>query len=388
MGGQAPAGTSTRAAVTPDRGMDRVDHAGRRVLAQTEPDRVAWALVSELAALTGADVTAVLGCVADCAHPDGCARPECRGRLEVRACLGNRDPAFAAAAFEARSGWLAGVSGLTPVGADRGVAPEGIRAMVAVPLTEDITPLGVAVIGRRDDRPWEPERVRQARRLCVYGEAALAAASRRNRAAEVAVTRERRRLAREMHDSLGQLLFGAGVAARAARESAATGRPDVLERLVSAEQLIGRSTAALRHALRSLDGPRGAGVALPVSIADAVEAFRHRTGVAASLVEMGSRTGLSLDTEQLLVRVVGEGLRNAERHGRAGEVMVSLSFEGTVVAVIVQDDGVGPGGDGGEPTGLGLARLQEECERAGGGLTLTGDPGEGATLRAWVAVER
>lgn len=134
----------------------------------------------------------------------------------------------------------------------------------------------LAMLGNQRPRAWAEGPV-QAAALCRVGEVALTAAEHRTRAAEVAVLRERRRLAREMHDTVGQLLFGAGAATRAARESAATNRADVLERLVQAEQAIGRANAALRHAMRSLDAPRGSGAALPVSLQDAVDAFRHRT---------------------------------------------------------------------------------------------------------------
>lgn len=363
-----------------------VERAGRRLLGAADPDAVAWAMVTELHRLVDADLVAVLACAPDCSHTDGCDRPECRRRLRVRASVGNRTSDFAGATFDARAGWLAGVVDAPPgsvrtAGPD---APEGLGRVATFPMRDEHGPRALALLGRRGDATWEPPTLERATALCRVGEVALVAAEHRTRAAEVAVLRERRRLAREMHDTVGQLLFGAGAATRAARESAATNRADVLERLVQAEQAIGRANSALRHAMRSLDAPRGSGAALPVSLQDAVDAFRHRTGIAAGVVLVGARRPLETTSEHLLLRVVAEGLRNAERHSGAREVMVTLSFEPGAVAVSVQDDGGGPGGAGTEPTGLGLDTLRGECRASGGDLTLSGDA-DGATLRAWMA---
>jgi signal transduction histidine kinase len=247
-------------------------------------------------------------------------------------------------------------------------------------------PVAVLLAGSRGSREWSRRDTERLAGIAAFVEGALAAAGARRNAEEAAILRERRRVAKELHDTVGQLLFGAGVAARMARESAGTGRPDGAERLLATEREIARATAALRHALRALDGPRGTQGALPTSMSEAVEAFRHRTGVPAQLIVLGERRGLGLDEERLLVMVVAEALNNVERHSGAAEVVVTLSFEDERVAVVVQDDGVGLAGIEGRGTGLGIDLLREECGLRGGGLTLGANDDGGATLRAWIAV--
>lgn len=366
----------------------RIDRAGARLLREPAADRVHWTAVSELARLVDADLVSLMTTEAACHHPDGCARPECASRLRVRATLGNADPGFAGAVFDGGAPWLGGVlaSRRPVVVVPATGAPEGLTAVAAMAV--DDPPAAAVVMGRRRTRPWEQRDLARMERLGVFTEAALAAAGARSRAEREAVLRERRRVAKELHDTVGQLLFGAGVATRMARESVTTGRADAVERIVGAEQEIGRATAALRHAMRALDAPRATHGALPAGVGEVVETFRRRTGTPVQLIVMGVPRALGLEEERLLVRAAAEGLSNAERHGRAGEVVVTLSYERERVAVVVQDDGRGVGDGPGSGTGLGLDLLREECRMHGGDLTLATGEDDGATMRAWVAAGR
>lgn len=378
---QAGAAAATRALAAERR---RVDRAGARLFRELEPDRVHWSIVSELSRLVAADLACLMAPVAGCDHPPGCERPGCAHTLVPRASLGNVDPGFAGRRFDAAEAWLGGA-----LAADGSVvvdpapsAPEGLVTVAAARVGDP--PVALLVLGRRRSIRWSRVDLERMERLGVFVEAALGAAGERRRAEERAILRERRRVAKELHDTVGQLLFGAGVAARMARESAGTNRPDAVERLLASEQEIGRATAALRHALRALDGPRGTQGALPASVSETVEAFRHRAGTPTQMLVLGDRRGLALEDEQLLVRVAAEALRNVERHSGATEVVVTLSFEGSMVALVVQDDGQGLSPSGSDATGLGLDLLREECRVRGGGLALGPNDDGGATLRAWV----
>ena len=374
----------------------RVERAGQRVFRELAPSRVMWSTVGELHRLVAADLVALLTPVAGCQHEEPCERERCRTALKVRAVLGNDAPGTASAttplrstaagdAFTSRAVQLGGLAGaaseLCPI-----VLNESLLQVAAVPILFDETVLGTLLVGRRNDSPPSDAEVDRIRRFAAFAGTALSAAFDRSSAEEVAVARDRHATARELHDNVGQLLFRVGVAARLARESATTGRDDVIGRMQDVEQLVGRVSATLRHMMRQLDNPGSARVAVAASISEEIESVRHRTGIHVYLLTVGELRSLPPETEGLVVRIAAEGLRNVERHSRAREAIVSLGFEDERVTVAVQDNGVGPGQSPGESTGLGIRRLREEARRHGGELTLTRNEDGGTTLRAWLEV--
>jgi signal transduction histidine kinase len=291
----------------------------------------------------------------------------------MTAVLGNRGP---------------GLPGLLlPSGADDpelrrvAVGEEGIGALVAVPVSFGGEVRGVLHAGLRREGPFPAGAVEALTRLCTYAGAALAAARDRARVEEVAALRERRRLARALHDELGQRLFGIGVAAQLARASARSGRPELIGQLQGLEQQIAGASGALRATLRALDRPPAPAGAMVVTLREDVAAFSARAGVPAHLLVMGEPAPLDEARADLLVRTCQEGLRNVERHAGALEVVVTLAFEDGWVELVVQDDGAGvaasPPGNG-----LGLGMIREEVARLGGDLRLGRGDDHGTTMRA------
>jgi LuxR family transcriptional regulator, regulator of acetate metabolism len=240
---------------------------------------------------------------------------------------------------------------------------------------------GVLHAGLRHEGGFGPGATEALGRLCTYAGAALAAARDRARVEEVAALRERRRLARALHDEFGQRLFGIGVTGALARESAAAGRPDLVNHLAGLEQQIAGASAALRSTLRSLDRPSAPAGAVAVKLREDAASFSARTGVAAHLLVLGEAEPIDEAREDLLVRVAQEGLRNVERHAAAHEVVLTLAFAPGSVELVVQDDGVGVSGAAGPVNGVGLGMLREEIARLGGDARLVRNDDAGSTMR-------
>jgi len=180
--------------------------------------------------------------------------------------------------------------------------------------------------------------------------------------------------------SLPITLRGRRVLGRAARESAASGRPDLVQHLSGLEKQIAGASSALRSTLRALDRPSAPAGALAVKLREDVAGFTGRTGVPAHLLVLGEPQPIDEQREDLLVRVVQEGLRNVERHAAAHEVVLTLAFAPGSVEVVVQDDGVGVSGATGV-NGVGLGMLREELARFGGDTRLVRNDDAGATMR-------
>ena len=263
---------------------------------------------------------------------------------------------------------------------------EGIGALLAVPICFAGVVRGVLHAGLRRNGAFGPEVAEALSRVATYAGAALAAAADRARVEELARLRERRRLVRALHDDLGQHLFSVGVQARRARESAVTGHADHISHLHELRAQVTQASGALRSTLNALTPVQTPGSTLAVMLSEDVAAFQRRTCLPAHLIVLGELAPVEADKAELLARIVGEGLRNVERHAHASEVVVTLRVDAFSAELTVQDDGIGPPGTGGSGGRLGLATLREDVARLRGELRLTSNDDPGATLRAWLPI--
>jgi signal transduction histidine kinase len=259
-------------------------------------------------------------------------------------------------------------------------ADEGIRAMVAVPVVHGDRLFGV-LYGANREVTWFGDRtVHELEQIASRMATAQVVAERARYAAEVAVQEERRRLALDLHDTVGAMLFtlGAGIRRLSSEPHLDAG---VRTRLAAIELQAAEASAALRGSLRALHAQPDE-VALPVALREHCRAFADRTGTPARMVTLTDLPGLPESRVRGLADTVREGLLNVEKHARAASVVVSVFAARGGVAVTVADDGVGIGPDA--RPGLGLAAAREMLARIGGTLSVTPAEDGGVTLQAWV----
>lgn len=273
---------------------------------------------------------------------------------------------------------------------DGHIDAEGVRRLLAVPVRRTGRILGVLAVGARSDGVFGDRAVERARAVADKAALAIAVAERARLAREVAVAEERSRLAAELHDSVGALLFaiGSGVAGLAER---AGGDPELSARLERLQQQAGEASTALRDSLRTLRASPTA-LALSVTLRADCSAFTDRTGVSAELVMLDDLPTLPPSRTEVLVAAVREALLNVEKHARATAVVVTAGHRpGSVnnrvpnradnrgIVVAVTDDGVGLPPD--HAPGIGLTNTADAAGRLGGRLQLTSNPEGGATWR-------
>jgi signal transduction histidine kinase len=201
------------------------------------------------------------------------------------------------------------------------------------------------------------------------------------RTEELAMARERNRLAREIHDSLGHYLTTVAVQLEAARALHAT---EPARALSAVEKAHGLAREALVEVRRSVGALRAEGPAQPL-----VERLRElavgEAGVAVNLRIVGSARRLGPEVEHGLFRVAQEGLTNVRKHAVARSVTVTVDFStGDRVAVEVEDDGRGCGSNA-PAGGFGLTGLRERVALLGGTLTAGNGAAGGFALRAEVS---
>lgn len=201
-------------------------------------------------------------------------------------------------------------------------------------------------------------------------------------AEELAVSKERNRLAREIHDNIGHFLTVINVQLNAARVILDQDRERALDAMEKAQRLSQEGLAAVRQSVAALrESPLG-DRPLDATIASLLEETRS-AGLVAELAVRGEPRPLEAQTALTLYRVVQEGLTNVRKHARASRVDVILDFSvAEQVKLTVKDNGIGA--DTVETGGFGLLGLRERVQLLGGRLDIDTAPGDGFRTTATV----
>lgn len=261
--------------------------------------------------------------------------------------------------------------------------PESLNEYIGIPIELNGEVLGLLYAGNRGAKPTpKKSRVLLARFAAMLAPA-LSSARRARDAAVNELARERERIAQGLHDSIGQILFGIGTAAKRAQGKVSTAAPAIGDDLRLIELEASRAAAHLREVLRALSEipPESA---LEVEARVLANMFTQRTGVPAEVVVSGTSRKLKPDEFSTLVAVVREGLHNVEKHAAASTVVVMVHFSDRELTIVVQDDGKGvPPGFDVASLGRqnGLSSLQRRLERVGGSLEIAAAEDMGARLR-------
>lgn len=267
----------------------------------------------------------------------------------------------------------------------RTLAADRVQGLGAVPVTWGGNALGVLYAGRRGRRV-SPHTTLLMTEFATSLAPLLVTAARAEQAGRIAVQDERQRIAQELHDTAGQLLFRISMSAkeiqRAADDTEGTAAAARSIELAAAE-----ASGYLRRAMHSL---LPADDALPVTLRRDVAAFAARTGITAELVTLGEPVPTSAEVEGVLVAVLREALHNVEKHAGAGAVLVSLAYRPDEVCLGVEDDGKGLIGDFAlhpvprPGAGLGIPGLLQRVTGVGGELALGGNDDGGTSLRVTI----
>ncbi|MFB7917136.1 GAF domain-containing protein [Streptomyces sp. NPDC056061] len=257
---------------------------------------------------------------------------------------------------------------------------KGCGPAVAVPMATRHRTCGVLLLARRQGGPAFTEDETAPLRTFA-GQAALAMelTERRRSAEQVALLEERDRIARDLHDLAIQRLFATGMTLQSVVRLVE--QPHVSDRLVRAVDDLDETIKIIRSSIFGLRARDRPGQGLRVRVAKEVEQAARTLGFQ-PLLRMGGLidTDVPVDVAEQAVVVLGEALTNVARHARATSVDVSLMVEGSWLALVVSDDGVGMPEDGGPRSGLdNLARRAEEL----GGEMRVGPTSGGGTRLEW-----
>jgi two-component system sensor histidine kinase UhpB len=200
---------------------------------------------------------------------------------------------------------------------------------------------------------------------------------------------EQRRIARELHDQVGQTVTGLSLGLKSLERLLGNGAEGEAGRhvqwLQSLASEIGRDIHRAAVDLRptALDD-----VGLREALATLLRQWTLRHGIRSDFQVLGESVRLPAAVETAIYRIVQEALTNVLKHARASTVSVSLEQRTEEVRVIIEDDGVGFDGEAefsppAKPR-LGLSGIRERLSLLRGSLTLETSPGSGTTLYVYI----
>jgi PAS domain S-box-containing protein len=192
---------------------------------------------------------------------------------------------------------------------------------------------------------------------------------------------ERRHLARELHDEIGQLLNAVSLDLQSARKVCGS----AASRLDESIQFVEQAMEQVRNLTLDLRPPMLDDLGLIATLRSYADRQTQRAGILLHFVSETSGVQLPVDHATACYRVVQEALTNIVRHARAHEAWIEFRENGTDLRLSIRDDGTGfdptlvqprtPG-----KAGLGMIGMRERVELLGGQIQIQSQPGHGTTI--------
>jgi signal transduction histidine kinase len=229
----------------------------------------------------------------------------------------------------------------------------------------------------------ELEQLRQQRTALLEKE--VAERARLEREVIESCGREQRRIAYDLHDSVGQQLVGIALSAKLLEQELRAERPVQAKKASRIVRLANKTARHARLTARSLEGADGVGdlkVALEALAANA----RSNCRVAANVKADASSFPINAPAAAQLYRIVQEALHNAVEHGRARKIQIDLAVDRDNMVLTVRDDGKGFNGSAAS-NGMGLRIMRYRAQCIGGSCEVQSNRAEGTIVTCRVPLQ-
>jgi PAS domain S-box-containing protein len=272
----------------------------------------------------------------------------------------------------------------------------GIRSMLVVPLKVQDRIIGVMRIDHEQPHAFGERHAALA--LAVAGHVAGAVENARlyARAQDAAALEERQRLARELHDSVTQALYGVTMYAEAAASVLDAGDQETSSRyLREVRDTAQEALREMRLLLFELRPPVLAEEGLLAALQARLAAVEGRISGLETTFDVHCDPDLPAPVEEALYGIAQEALNNAFKHAQARTIRLSLHMNAGAVMMEIIDDGIGferpPAVEPGTTSessiragGFGLRTMAERAAQVGGTVTVQGSPGAGTVVHVEV----
>jgi signal transduction histidine kinase len=256
-----------------------------------------------------------------------------------------------------------------------------IHAMLLAPLRVRGTTFGVLVVATDEaGRTFSRGEISLAETIAADVAAAIENARLYEQAQELAVSRERQRLARDLHDSVTQTLYSVTLTAEALPRVWAKHPDQAQAALKNLHRLARGALGEMRTLLFELQ---------PVMLLEKGQEELLRQLAHATMGRTQTRVQVSVQGERALpdevrialYRIAQEALNNITKHAEAGQVIVELELEPEQVVLDIKDDGRGFDPEAVPQFGFGVRNMAGRAKEIGAAFSLQSHPGQGTQLQ-------
>ena len=205
-----------------------------------------------------------------------------------------------------------------------------------------------------------------------------------NQLQEMAVTEERTRLSRELHDSLGHQLTVAVVQLEGAQRLIPTKPDQASEMIGTMREELKNALADLRRTVTALRSPIADNLPLDSALLTLSQSFQQNTGLATHFTAASNLPELPEPYRLALYRAAQEGLTNIQRHADAQHAWINLEADDKQITLTIHDDGKGLDQLTEKRSGVGLIGLGERASQLGGEMRITTQPEAGGAKLTFI----
>ncbi|MEW5867649.1 MAG: ATP-binding protein [Chloroflexota bacterium] len=259
------------------------------------------------------------------------------------------------------------------------------RSWIGIPLVIRDQVTGLLSLVHSEPSYYTQQHARLAMTITNQVAVAIENAGLYEQAQTLATLEERQRIARELHDSVTQLLYGICLYCTATSRSIRGGRFDLLEQnLGEIKENALQALQEMRLLIFELNPPMLQKAGLAAALQASLDGIETRTGLQTEM-ESSVDERLPRTIEAELYRIAMEALNNLVKHAKAKKVTVELGATDGTIYLEIRDDGVGFDLTTARASGgLGLHTMEQRASKIGGNLEVASSPGSGTRIRVEV----
>jgi len=265
---------------------------------------------------------------------------------------------------------------------------QGIKTLLLVPLVLGEQNLGFVELRFAVATRLTSDDLNFAQALVHHATLALQLSRLAHRTEQMAVTEERNRMAREIHDTLAQAFAGIVLHSEALGTSLEGSKARSRKSLLNIQKL---ARSGLEEARRSVQALRPKALddrSLTQALEEEAKRFSEDAKLSCEFKQRGKALAMPVEMQNELFRVAQEAMTNLRKHARAKSAWINLEFRSQRVILTIRDNGVGLAAttSSKRKQGYGMATMRERALRIGGKLEIESPASGGTTIRVEVAL--
>lgn len=267
---------------------------------------------------------------------------------------------------------------------------QGVRSAVTLPLKADTKFMGTCTVVYVENVAWDEARLAYLMRMSRMIATTVKRIQSSQKASELMLLDERKRLGVEIYNSMSSLLASLALTAAAATASYDEGNgANTRAELERLETLAGQAIRALRSETMTLRIPLEKTESLVEAYAHLMKGLQQNWGIEVEFSAEPEEAQFDIPQEVTLqlVRILNESFSNVIHHAKASKVKVSLLKTDRIIALTIEDNGVGFDVNAVSTSCMGFHIMRKRAASVGGSLTVVSDEG-GTTVFVDIPCQR